>query len=180
MDDSTLAKLRQGDPVALRECLLIVNQWVRTQKQIPPADAEDIVLEAIERAVIAADSYRGEAKVETWLHQIASNTWVDNCRQRGRHAPWADSLDEKPGETASNAFDPEEMAFRRMAAEEAMGLLSKLSEDERQAFVLRVVHGLSSEQIAQRLERTVDAVRCLKYRAAKKLDAFRRDFGVDI
>jgi len=42
-----------------------------------PAEAEDLVQDAVVRALEKWDSYRGEASRGTWLHRIVHNLAVD-------------------------------------------------------------------------------------------------------
>ena len=45
------------------------------------ADAEEVVQDTYMKMLRHADSFRGEAKVSTWLHQISRNLCIDRLRQ---------------------------------------------------------------------------------------------------
>jgi len=173
VDQTTLARLKEGDSAAATECYAVVKQWALRQK-IPPDKADELAVDTLSAVYLAADSFRGEAKVDTWLIGIARRAWANRCRQERSHTSRTISLDEAA--ERDDDVHVEEMAIDRLAAEEAIG---RLSEQERQAFLLRVRDGLSSEDIAERMGKSVAAVRSLKYRAVKEVGRYWRQFQED-
>jgi len=171
MDIKTLRALAADDRAAWRECLVLVTQWA-VYNGIPPEDADDIAAKTALRAALDADSFRGEAKVDSWILAIAKNVWREDIRHRSRKAPWGESLEELPVEI-EDEIDVENMALMRLVADAAM---EGLTEAEKQAFLLCARDGLSSEEAGKAMGKSGNAVRCLKFRAAKKIDEYRRDF----
>jgi len=171
VDRQTLELLAAGDREAFERCLRFVAQWA-IGKGDAPVDAEDISEEAVFRAALRADTYRGKSSVATWIIGIAENVRKEHFRHRTRKVSWAASLDDNPIEV-QNDVDVEDMALRQMAAEEAM---QKLTPDERQAFLLCVRDGLTSHQAGERIGKSADRVRHLKMEAARKLADYWRDF----
>ena len=51
-----------------------------------PREAEDLVQDAVVRALEKHGSFRGEASLGTWLHRILHNLAVDRARQRHEDA----------------------------------------------------------------------------------------------
>lgn len=70
-------------------------------------------------------------------------------------------------------IDVESMVIMRLVVDDAM---KNLTEAEKQAFLLCERDGLSSEEAGERMDRSANAVRCLKLRASKKLAEYRRKF----
>lgn len=48
---------------------------------LPLADVEEVVQDTFIKLIRHASTFRGEAKVSTWLHQIARNLCIDRLRQ---------------------------------------------------------------------------------------------------
>ena len=93
--------------------------------------AEELAQDTFVRALKAINSFKGDCRLETWLCQIAKNTWISECRRRKRLAPL-------PGrESAAPESDP---AARMMTSEGAMEVLRaahELDETAKEVFLLR-------------------------------------------
>ncbi len=169
MADDTLAKLSAHDESTTAECFSYVHQWLRGQP-VPSEEAEQIAIDTIVTAINSADKFRGESNLNTWLVGIAHKKLLQYYKQTRTFQTC--SLEEALiPENVPSETELETLMLNRMIAEEA---LRQLSEDERQAYVYRVVDGLSIREIADRMGRTVDSVTCLKYRAAKKISEYVR------
>lgn len=90
-------------------------------------DAEDIVQESVLKALRFLPRFRGEARIDTWLHAIVVNTardWLRLRRQRAQIPMEAESEewdDVLALELPSSAEDPEEFCSRH----ELLGLLQE-------------------------------------------------------
>ncbi len=112
-----------------------------------PDDAADALQDAYIAAFRRADTFRGDARVTTWLHRIVVNACLDRIRrQRTRAAeqPLPTTVDSvELGTTASR--DPLEIQEERVAVAAA---LSHLNPDQRAALVLVDMEGYSVEEAA--------------------------------
>lgn len=110
-------------------------------------DAQDLAQETFIKALQRRDQLRDLNKAGHWLSRIASNTAIDFLRRHGR-AP-AMSIEELLEPLRAPAdLDPEQQLLR---AERLRGLeegLSRLTERERLALVLRDVEDLPVEEVA--------------------------------
>jgi RNA polymerase sigma-70 factor (ECF subfamily) len=108
--------------------------------------AQDVVQETAVRALGAADSFRGEATVRTWLHRIAHNVVIDTARRSGRVMPTEDveALWQDDGYTV----DTSEVVERAATRAELEDALLRLPEAQRTAVVLHDVEGWTVAQIA--------------------------------
>ena len=127
-----------------------------------PEDAADAVQEALVAAYRAADGYRGEATVRTWLTRILINACIDRLRrERGRATLPLDgdgpAPDQRTGDLAT------ELATR-LSVREALAMLPVA---QRVAVVLVDVQGWSVAEVAEVLEVPVGTVksRCARARA---------------
>jgi RNA polymerase sigma-70 factor (ECF subfamily) len=109
-----------------------------------PADAEDVVQEAMLRAFRAFDGVRGET-IRPWLLAIVRNCFHDHAGRARRHEPIAA---ERAEQVAFDGPDPEEAAGWASERRRLSALLAELPEDFREVLVLREVEDMSYREIA--------------------------------
>lgn len=132
-----------------------------------PWDAEDLVQETLMRALVMLGSQYGQEirSPRAWLFRVASNAWLD--RQRGRREVLA--LDEELERAAPAAAAPAPDPSAQRAA--AASLITRLSPQERVAFVLKDAFDLTLEEIAAALATSPGAVKAALHRGRGKLGA---------
>ncbi|HYT10595.1 MAG TPA: RNA polymerase sigma factor SigM [Mycobacteriales bacterium] len=101
-----------------------------------PEDAADALQEALISAYRAADSFRGESAVTTWLHRIVVNACLDRIRRR-QARPTVSLPDAGPQEPAE-ARDRIAERDTRLAVEDALG---RLPVEQRAAITLVDIEG---------------------------------------
>ena len=103
-------------------------------------EAADALQDALLSAYRAAGSYRGEARVTTWLHRIVVNACLDRVRRRAVRAtvPLPDQ----------ERADPRDELAARETALEVEAALAGLPVDQRTALVLVDVQGLPVAEAA--------------------------------
>ena len=154
-DDAELLKRTgRGDEGAFR---LLVDRHGRYLHGIAyslsgnVADAEDLVQETFVGALTS--QFRGEAAVRTWLVQILVRRAAMLRRSRKRRIlPWTAAGDADLDAPAV----PEPMSPAKTGGADARldlaRMLEALSPEHRQVIVLRELHGLSYEEIAEALD----------------------------
>jgi RNA polymerase sigma-70 factor (ECF subfamily) len=139
-------------------------------------EASDALQEALLSAFRAADRWRGEASVSTWLHRIVYHACLDRVRHRRTHR--ADPLEE--GTDVPVPRDAMADRITVLAVDEA---LARLPEPQRAAVVLVDMEGLSIAEAAAALgvrEGTVKSRAARgRYRLAVLLGHLRPDAGND-
>jgi len=138
-------------------------------------EAEDISQEVFLRAVRAIGSFRGEASIKTWLHQIAHNLCLTRLAAVKRDRDKATELafvDEttSTGSTADTSVTSMEL---RKALEHAVGELEPIF---REALLLREIEDLSYEEIAGVIGASVNTVKTRIHRARVKLQQQLAEF----
>jgi len=132
------------------------------------ADAEDVVQEAMVRAVRALRNGSRPDAVSGWLHRITRNCALDLTASRRRH-PVVELADHihPPAEDAQTAVE-RSLRVRGLVAD-----VSQLPTTQRSALVLRELEGRSYADIADQLDTTVPAVKSLLVRARQGLKRAR-------
>src|SRR5690349_20749612 len=139
-------------------------------------EAADITQETFISAFKGFQSFRGDAKVYTWLYQIAINHCRNRLRRRGRmRRVHVESLDQprewEDEESGSSREIPdlsqaphvvlEEKEFR----ERLLAAMHSLPPDYREVVVLRELQGLSYIEIAEATRLSLDNVKTRLSRA---------------
>lgn len=116
---------------------------------VDEAAVDDVSQDTLVAAATSIHRFRGDAKLTTWLHQIARYRVTDHLR-RQRATVALDEQAHGPALRVSSII-----ASRHAIAE----LLNKLPEDYRAAVTLRDVDQLSYAEVAERLDRNVNTVK---------------------
>jgi RNA polymerase sigma-70 factor (ECF subfamily) len=131
-------------------------------------DAEDLTEQAFLQAYRHFDRARRESAgrpLRPWLIRIAHNLASNYYRDRSR----------RPQTTLENAdpiaarHDTEAIAEGREELRQVMASLDGLSEDRREALIMRFALGMDNREIARALGRTDGATKVLIHRAIKQL-----------
>jgi RNA polymerase sigma-70 factor (ECF subfamily) len=135
------------------------------------AEPDDLTSEVFERAFAALGTFSGdEAGFRSWVFTIAHNRLTDERRRVGRRPVRADcEVPERAGGGA--AEDVEDAVARRLATERVRRLCDGLVADQRDVLLLRLLAGLTVDQIAESLGKSPGAVKALQRRG---LAALRR------
>jgi RNA polymerase sigma-70 factor (ECF subfamily) len=163
-DVALLKRHLDGDPAAFTEIFRRHRDqlWaVALRTTGDPEDAADAVQEALISAMRHAASFRGDAKVSTWLHRIVVNACLDRLRRRAAHptSPLPDD-DHAPGTTRDDYDDRDTAADVRAA-------LASLPAEQRAAIVLVDIEGYPVDEVAAMLEVPSGTIksRCARGRA---------------
>jgi RNA polymerase sigma factor (sigma-70 family) len=116
-----------------------------------PADADDVVQEAMLRAFRAFDGVRG-GEVKPWLLTIVRNccmTWASGVRRRAHVALPGEDVANDDGALATTAPDPEKAAIDTDQGAKLARALEALPEEFRTTLVLREWEDMSYKQIAE-------------------------------
>lgn len=113
-------------------------------------DAREVLQETLLSAFRNLDTFRGDARLSTWLFQIARSFCLKQRRLRDgeptRHEPLdAEEVRALPGASAPS----DEVAHARMVGEVLHAAVASLPADFREAVVLRDVEGLDTHEAAQ-------------------------------
>ena len=127
-------------------CALLprLRRFARTLAR-DPADADDLVQVALERALARASQWRPEARLDAWVFGIVRNAWIDEVRsrQRGQQV----FVPEEFGENVGHS--PMDLQDQAMTVQAAM---DHLPEEQRMAIALVLIEGLSYREAAEAMD----------------------------
>jgi RNA polymerase sigma-70 factor (ECF subfamily) len=186
-DLALVASVVVRDREALETLMRRHNQRLfRTARAIlrNDADAEDAVQDAYLRAFRAIETYRGEAKLSTWLVRIVVNESLGRRRKRERTAEVIRmdgtlDLDDVGDDDTPGVGGPEHAAMRGEARRMLETLIDALPSPYRVIFLLRAVEELPVDEVAAALDVPEATVRTRYFRARAMLrERLAREFDL--
>jgi RNA polymerase sigma-70 factor (ECF subfamily) len=163
-DRALLAAHVAGEPHAFDDLLGRHRQrmWAVAIRTLgDPEDASDAVQDASLSAYRAAASFRGEARVTTWLHRIVVNACLDRARRQAVR-PTVPMPERPPA-------DPRDVLAERETQVLVQLALAALPEEQRAAIVLIDLTGFSVEDAAAILDVPPGTVKSRCFRARARL-----------
>lgn len=143
------------------------------------ADADEVVQEAFLSAFRNLSSFRGDARLGTWLHRIVVNAALQRLRRRKRRGTASESVDELLPRFLDNGHPEhfhrpwvqtaEELATRAETREHVRRVIDKLPENYRTVLILRDIEELDTAEVADLLELSPGAVKVRLHRARQAL-----------
>lgn len=172
--DAVVADAVAGDRNALREVLEIIRpivvRYVRARigtAERSGLSADDVAQEVCLAAMQALPRYQDQGRpFLAFVYGIAAHKVADAHRAAGRNK--ADPTDVVPERFDVNA-GPEQLAMNADSASRMDALLKILPEKQREILILRVVVGMSAEEVAEAVGSTAGAVRVAQHRALARL-----------
>ncbi len=166
-DAALAAACRSGDPRAYERLYAMHGARMKNLARNVlgnPVDAEDAVQETFLKVQRSIASFRGQSSFVTWTYRILINTCYDARRSRLRKKEVAndDSSETRRPEPRAPGAHPS----LRMALERA---LAKLTQHQRDVFLLYEVEGFRHAEIAGMLEMTETASKNTLFQAKKNL-----------
>jgi RNA polymerase sigma factor (sigma-70 family) len=188
-DDDDLAlvqRIQSGDRDALEALVVRHQDWVYNivvRMVYHPHDAEDVTQEVLIKLLTKLSTFEGRSRFRTWLYRIVVNHVLNMKRARGEAAEWTfqkygDGLDNAPD---AELPDPHAVqADVQLLVDEARigcssGMLLCLSREQRLAYILGEIFGVSDAVGAELLETSRDNFRQKLSRARRDLHNFMQD-----
>jgi RNA polymerase sigma-70 factor, ECF subfamily len=185
-DDSFRRKLREargGSRTAIGEILWGIRPDLKIEaiNQMGPRlafkeDASDVVNGAYCDAIHDFDQFKGESHRQffAWLREILRNNvmnqgryWGQKIRDIRREVHPGSSMDRL--DVADHSPTPSSVLAKTERYEQLWQAIERLREDHRTVIRLRYKEGLELREVAQRMQRSVDATKQLWARAVKSL-----------
>ena len=171
-DEELMGLVREGDLLAFERLVerfkvgvfSLCYQILRSRE-----DAEEASQDAFVKAFRARESYDPERKVSPWLLRIASNAARDILRKRqARVVVNTDLLIAE----SDKLLDPEQVKTEsKLESEEVHQALGDLTEQYRTPLVLKYLHGLTNQEIADTMGMSLSSLKVRLSRARELLHA---------
>ena len=179
-ESALVERLRAGDGDAYET---VVRRYgprlLATAKRLVKSEDEayDVLQEAYVSAFRAIGRFDGESRLSTWLHRIVVNAALMRMRSRRRrpeesiedllpHFDETGHFAESPSEWGDNA---EHLLERRQSRDLVRAAIAKLPESYRTVLMLRDIEGLDTDETAEALATTANAVKVRLHRARQAL-----------
>jgi RNA polymerase sigma-70 factor (ECF subfamily) len=165
-----IQRSQRGDAEALTELYQLFSAPIYRYCLLRVGDAataEDLTAEVFLNMIESLPRYvsRG-APFGAWLFRIAHNRVSDHRRRQARHgsAPISESLhDAGPA--------PEEVAMQGADLQHVWSAAGKLSDDYQMVLQLRFIEGLSLEETARLMGKSIGAIKVMQHRGLRRLAA---------
>jgi RNA polymerase sigma-70 factor (ECF subfamily) len=181
VDAQLVERVKRGDTRAFEMLVVkyqrrverLIGRMVRDVDLVP-----DIAQETFIRAYRALPQFRGDSAFYTWLYRIAVNTAKKALVELKRDPVMTEAARAKNDEgdetsrsdnELTTAETPEAVLASKQVAATVNAAIEALSEDLRQAIVLREIEGLSYEEIAEVMKCPIGTVRSRIFRAREAI-----------
>lgn len=138
-------------------------------------DAEDLVQEVFTAVYLSIEKFSGGSKLSTWIYSIALNKSKEFLRSKTRKKRFGfmTTLERSDSHEVPNAiveFDhPGVLLENKERTKVLFEAIDQLSENQKLAYTMHKIEGISYADIAQILETTVPSIESLMFRAKTKL-----------
>ncbi|MBS1576401.1 MAG: RNA polymerase sigma factor [Bacteroidetes bacterium] len=183
MDERILIEqLKRGEETAFRT---IVEKWqdmvYNTALGIVQnaEDAEDIAQETFVQVYQSVHSFKGESKFSTWLYRITIAKALDHERRKKRKKRFAvvkKILGNEEDVPLPDFQHPGVELDKKETAAVLFNAIKGLPENQRIAFTLHKVEGLSYQEVSEVMKTSVSSVESLMHRAKGNLKKILKNY----
>ncbi|MGZ3894632.1 MAG: RNA polymerase sigma factor [Bacteroidia bacterium] len=177
-EEILIAQLKAGESSAFRYIVetnrsLVYNTSLGILQN--SSDAEDIAQEVFVQVYHSVKDFKGDCKLSTWLYRITVTKSLDFLRAKKRKKRFA-FVQSLFGEESNEPLVEQATFIHpgiQLENKERAGILfkaiDKLPENQKVAFTLNKVEGLSYQEIAEVMQLSVSSVESLLFRAKSNL-----------
>lgn len=144
-------------------------------------DAEDTAQEVFTQVFQSIQTFKGDSKFSTWLYRITTSKALDHLRRLKRKKRFA-VIQRLFGDNNEVTVDPPDFHHPGVSldnkenAAAVFRAVEKLPENQKIAFTLNKLEGLSYQEISEIMETSVSSVESLLHRAKTNLRKWLEDF----
>ncbi len=176
-DVALMLRVRQDDESAFEQ---LYKRYVRKLVDFFYAmgrdiqQAEDLAHETFLRVWRQRAKYAATGSVQAYLFAFARFIWLERCRKFRRVRMWGlvslrENIEEAQLAVASGDSHPDVRAGRAELEAAIFAALERLPDEQRMAFVLHEIQGLSNDDIAAVMQCPLNTVRSRRILAVRKL-----------
>lgn len=145
-------------------------------------DAEDVTQEVFTAIYLSLDTFDGNSKLSTWIYSIALNKSKEFLRKKTRkkRSGMMTTIEKDDSHTVPNATiefnHPGVLLENKERSIVLFDAIDKLAENQKIAYTLHKIEGMSYSEIAELTDLSVSSVESLMFRAKKKLQQLLEDY----
>jgi RNA polymerase sigma factor (sigma-70 family) len=136
-------------------------------------DAEEITQDVFLKVHESLSDFKENSSIKTWLYRITINQSLDFIKKKNSKKRFfifgKKSQNEFELTNISNFEHPGILLERQEDAKVLFLVINTLSENQKTAFILSKVDGLSNPEVSEIMEMSISAVESLIFRAKKEL-----------
>ena len=147
-----------------------------------PEEAEDVVQEVFMEVYESVEKFRGDSKLSSWVYRIATTKALEAYRKRKTQKRWGGFLSSLFGESNEVVHDPADFVHPGVLLENKerstilFKAINKLADNQKIAFTLHHVEGLSYHEITEVMQLSLSSVESLLFRAKSNLRILLKDY----
>ncbi len=167
--ESVLRAAQAGEEWGFEELYRSLHAYVLRYLRVQaPREAEDLAAETWMSVASALYRFTGdEGAFRSWVFTIARRRVVDYIRRSSRRpGDYRPTVEVGDGPAPD---DTESVAMAAVETEEALARIGRLPPDQAEIVLLRVLGGLSADQVGDLVGKPPGTVRVLQHRALKRL-----------
>jgi RNA polymerase sigma-70 factor (ECF subfamily) len=174
MDQEIIVKAAQGDMGAFELIYrnytnFVFNVALRIVRN--RSDAEEIVQEVFLKLHSRLRSFRFESALKTWIYRVTVNMSINYVRKEKKQRENILKYAQDPA--IDHKTNPEEQD-QNDHAKKIQAALKELTEEQKACMILKSIHGLKYQEIAECLNININAVRSRLKRAREKLISIKK------
>lgn len=144
-------------------------------------DAEEAAQDTFIEVFRSIDQFRGDAQISTWLYRVASNKSLEIIRKQKRQKRFAflsslSGTSDQELRSSANFVHPGIQLESKEHAQALFKAISQLAENQKVAFTLSKIEGLSYQQIAEVMNISNSSVESLLFRAKSNLKKLLKNY----
>ncbi len=145
-------------------------------------EAEDVAQEVFMEVYESVEKFRGDSKLSSWVYRIATTKALEAYRKRKTQKRWGGFLSSLFGENNEVVHDPADFVHPGVLLENKerstilFKAINKLADNQKIAFTLHHVEGLSYQEITEVMRLSLSSVESLLFRAKTNLRALLKEY----
>jgi len=140
-------------------------------------DAEDLAQEVFIEVFKKKESFIGDSEIGTWIYRIAVNKCLEYLRRKKSQKRGGGNISNEIGENRIEEFNhPGVVLENKERAVVLFKAIETLSENQKVAFTLQKLEGLSIEEIGKIMRKNTSSVESMLFRARESLKQKLRSY----
>ena len=136
-------------------------------------DAEEVTQDVFVQIYQSLSHFKQKSSLKTWIYRISINKSLDFIKQKKAkkrlYIFGIKSQNEKEFHTISNFEHPGILLENKETAQLLFAVINSLPENQKTAFILSKVDGLSNPEISEIMQQSISSIESLLFRAKSSL-----------